>query len=174
MRKSRLAPAGGHLGRATVLLLFPNHTWKLATTDSFGRAVVAVHTTALPLTVFVASEGHAAHVTRDWRPSSAVLSVEVDPLPDGGSVIFEEGSGRLPGLKGRLNPIRDGLDRTYLYASNIAVNEGRPQPVHFAPNEDLSLTDSDGVSCVARIVEIQGSCALVQYRPPPPPGQARP
>lgn len=155
---------GRALAGAAVLLVFPNHTWKSATTDSFGRAFFDLHTTALPLTVFVARVGHAAHVTRDWRPSSAPLTVEVAPLPEGGSAIFEDGSGHLPGLRGRLNPVRDSLDRTYLYASNIAINEGRPQPVHFAPHEDLSLADADGVQCLARIVEIQGSCALLEYR----------
>ena len=155
---------GRALAGATVLVLLPNHTYKLTQTDPFGLAAVSLHTTALPLTVFVAAPGHAANVTRNWSPSLSELSVQLEPLSAGGSIIFEDGTGHVPGLKGRLNPIRDTLDRTYLYTSNIAVNEGRPQPVHFAPNEDLSLVDANGTRCLARIVEIRGSCALVQYQ----------
>ena len=45
-------------------------------------------------------------------------------------------------LSGRLNPIRDTRDRTYLYASNIAIDEGKPQPVSFLFGEQLRLTDA--------------------------------
>ena len=98
-------------------------------------------------------------------PSRGALTVELEALPEGGSVIFPEATGDLPGLKGRLNPIRDTHDRTYLYASNIAINEGRQQPVHFVPGEDLRLTDADGSGLLVRIVDIVGRSALVGYRP---------
>ena len=48
--------------------------------------------------------------------------------------------------------MRDPRDRTYLYASNIAVDKGRPQPVHFLFGEDLLLTDARGREMLARIV----------------------
>ena len=85
-------------------------------------------------------------------------------LPDGGSVIFPEATGNIPGLSGRLNPIRDTQDRTYLYASNIAINEGQQQPVTFIPGEDLRLTDADGRELMVRIVAIIGRSALLEYR----------
>ena len=75
-----------------------------------------------------------------------------------------EATGSLPGLKGRLNPKRDTLDRTYLYASNIAINQGEQQPVHFLPGEDLRLTDADGTEMLVRIVDIVGRSALVEYQ----------
>ena len=83
----------------------------------------------------------------------------------GGAVIFPEETGCLPGLRGRLNPIRDTLDRTRLYASNIAIDQGRPQPVAFVLGEDLRLTDADGNELWARIVAIEGESALVEHRP---------
>lgn len=64
-----------------------------------------------------------------------------------------------------MNPIRDTHDRTYLYASNIAINQGRQQPVHFLLGEALRLTDADGREMFVRIVDIVGRCALVEYRP---------
>ena len=158
--------AGGQpLAEAELLVLFPNKTWRQATTDTLGEAVVGLHTVNLPMTVFVAAQGFAAHCERDWMPAEGALAVELKPLPDGGAVIFSEATGSLPGLKGSLNPKRDTLDRTYLYASNIAINQGEQQPVHFLPGEDLRLTDAEGKEMTIRIVDIVGQSALVEYRP---------
>ena len=158
--------AGGQpLPGADILALFPNHTWQSATSDDDGIATVSLHTTELPMMVFAAARGQAAHVERAWIPSQHALAIELDPLPGGGAVIFPEATGALPGLRGRLNPIRDTHDRTYLYASNIAVNQGQPQPVYFLPGEELRLSDADGNELLARIVDIAGRSALVEYRP---------
>ncbi|MCE2433203.1 MAG: putative DNA binding domain-containing protein [Candidatus Latescibacteria bacterium] len=153
------------LADAELLVLFPNKTWRQATTDTLGEAVVGLHTVNLPMTVFVAAHGFAAHCEQEWMPSEGALAVELKPLPDGGAAIFPEATGSLPGLKGSLNPKRDTLDRTYIYASNIAINQGEQQPVHFLPGEDLRLTDEDGTEMIIRIVDIVGRSALVEYRP---------
>ena len=155
---------GQPLPGADVLTLFPNKTWKHATTDQDGEAAVDLHTTHLPVTVFAAAPGYAVHLEREWMPSQGALAVELETLPQGGSVIFPEATGYLPGLKGRLNPIRDTHDRTYLYASNIAINEGCQQPVHFLLGEELRLTDTEGKEILIRIINIVGRSALVEYR----------
>ena len=152
---------------ADLLTLFPNKTWKRATTDEEGEGTVDLHTTHLPMTVFAAAPGYAAHLEREWIPSRGALTIEVKALQEGGSVIFSEATGCVPGLNGRLNPIRDTHDRTYLYASNISINEGKQQPVHFIPGEDLRLTDAEGTEFLVRIVDIVGRSALVEYRPYP-------
>jgi len=156
---------GRAVAGADVLVLFPNNTWKRAASDQDGYASVSLHTTELPLTVFVAAVGYAAHLERGWTPSRGSLTVELKRLPAGGGVIFAEGTGHVPGLRGTLNPIRDSLDRTYLYGSNIAINHGKPQPVYFAYGENLRLTDADGHETLARILEVAGRSALVEYRP---------
>ena len=154
---------GRSLSGADLLLLFPNKTWRRAATDKQGEAAVDLHTTQLPMTVFASAPGHAAHLERDWTPSERALAIDLAALPEGGSVIFPEAAGHLPGLKGRLNPIRDTHDRTYLYASNIAIDEGKKQPVHFIPGEDLQLTDAEGAGLRVRIVDVVGRSALVEY-----------
>ena len=159
---------GCPLPGAEVLVLFPNRTWKRAVADENGEAAVELHTTELPMTVFGAAPGYAACLVREWLPSRGALALELRALPRGGSIIFPEATGHLPGLKGRLNPIRDTLDRTYLYASNIAIGRGMPQPVHFVPGEELRLTDADGAACLVRILDIAGRSALVEYRRPEP------
>ena len=98
-------------------------------------------------------------------PAYGGMKIKMQSLQDGGSVIFPEATGYIPGLSGRLNPIRDTSDRTYLYASNIAINNGQQQPVHFIPGEDLRLTDADGRELTVRIIAIIGRSALIEYRP---------
>ena len=154
---------GRPLSGSDLLFLFPNKTWKRATTDGQGEAVVDLHTTQLPMTVFASAPGQAAHLERDWIPSERALAIELSALPEGGSVVFPEATGHLPGLNGRLNPIRDTHDRTYLYASNIAIDNGKQQPVQFIPGEELQLTDVEGTGLRVRIVDIVGRSALVEY-----------
>ena len=150
-----------------LLALLPNKTWRRTTTGDSGEAVFDLHSAHLPMTAFAAAAGFAARVEREWVPADGPLTLELNRLPGGGAVIFEEATGSLPGIRGRLNPIRDTLDRTYLYASSIAINEGQPQPVAFVPGEDLRLTDADGGELLARIVDIVGRSALIEYRPSP-------
>ena len=154
---------GRPLSGSDLLFLFPNKTWKRATTGGQGEAVVDLHTTQLPMTVFASAPGQAAHLERDWIPSERALAIELAALPEGGSVIFPEATGHLPGLNGRLNPIRDTHDRTYLHASNIAIDNGKQQPVQFVPGEELRLTDVEGTGLSVRIVDIVGRSALVEY-----------
>lgn len=164
----RVGAGAEPLPGAEVLALFPSGTWKQAVADEGGEAAVDLYTTGLPMTVFGAARGHAARLVRDWLPSAGALALDLPPLPRGGSVIFPEGTGRVPGLKGRLNPKRDALDRTYLYASNVAIDRGRPQPVQFVPGETLRLTDANGEERLVRIIEIIGRAALVEHRAPGP------
>ena len=119
-------------------------------TDTFGRVSFGFHS-ELPITVFCAASGHTAHVERNWYPPE-LLSVQLETLPMGGSEIFTEGIGHLPDLTGRLNPILDDLDRMYLYAINVAIDEGKQQPVYFKLNQPLRLTDANGFEWVVRLL----------------------
>ena len=156
--------AGRPLAGSDVLALFPNKTWKRAATDENGEAELDLHTTHLPMIVFAAAPDYAAYVEREWVPSQGALAVELEPLREGGSAIFAESTGYLPVVQGRLNPIRDIHDRTYLYATNIAIDQGKQQPVHFSLGEDLRLTDADGREAMVRIVDVVGRSALLEYR----------
>ena len=156
--------SGSPLSGIELLVLFPNKTWKRLTTDENGGAQVDLHSTHLPMTVFAAAPDFAAHLEHDWVPAKRSLTLEMQRLPDGGSVIFPEAKGNIPGLSGSLNPKRDTNDRTYLYASSIAINEGQQQPVHFILGEDIRLTDTNGRELLVRIVAIVGKSALLEYR----------
>ena len=148
-----------------LLLLFPNKTWRQAKTNEHGEALIGLYTTNLPMTVFAAAPGFAAYLQQNWVPGDKELHITIKRLTDGGSVIFEESTGHIPGLKGRLNPKLDASERTYMYASNIAIDEGRPQPATFAYNSPIKLTDAYGTSMNVSIIIIVGRSALVEYRP---------
>ena len=157
--------SGAPLPDADVLALFPNKTWKHAAADANGEARVDLHSIHLPMVVFAAAPGFAAGLEKDWIPAQKPLALELTPIPGGGSVIFQEATGHIPGLSGRLKPIRDTLDRTYLDASNISINQGKQQPVHFTFGEELRLTDADGREAMVRILDVAGRSVLLEYRP---------
>ena len=161
-----VSAAGRPLAGAQVVALYPNKTWMEETTDTFGRVAFGFHS-ELPITVFCAAPGHGGQVARDWRPPEP-LHVQLEPLPAGGSIAFTEGTGHLPSLAGRLNPILDNLDRMYLYATNVAIDEGKQQPVHFKLNRPLRLTDVNGFEWVVRFIEMIGKSALLEYEPSAP------
>ncbi len=156
---------GEPLAGVDVLVLFPNKTWRRATTNEAGEAEFDLYATHLPMTVYGAAPGYAAGLERKWIPRQGGLLLELSPLAAGGAVIFSNATGHVPGLRGRLNPIRDTSDRTYLYADNLAIDEGRQQPVSFRLGKPLRLTDAFGAEFSVTIVEILGRSALVEYRP---------
>ena len=156
---------GEPLSGIEVLALFPNKTWVRATTDEAGEAALDLYTTHLPMTVYAAGPGYTAGLERAWMPSQGGLLLELESLASGGAAVFANATGHLPGLSGRLNPIRDTSDRTYLYADNIAIDEGRQQPVSFRPGKPMRLTDAHGRELSVTIVDIIGRSALVEYRP---------
>lgn len=82
----------------------------------------------------------------------------------GGAVIFPSGTGYVPALEGRLEPVLDTHDRMYIYADNVAVNGGLQQPVAFTPGEEPHLEDAEAHEVLVSIAAIVGRAALVQYR----------
>lgn len=153
---------GAPLADVDVLMLYPNKTYREAKTDSFGRADFVLHA-RLPMTVLCAADGFMAYVARDHQPDGP-LNVRMRPVQDGGSLIIAHSTGHLPGIQGRLNPILDSLDRMYLYMDNVAINEGQRQPVHFALNEPLRLTDSLGASATVWFREMVGASSVLDFR----------
>ncbi len=145
-----------------VLLIYPNKTCLEERTDAFGHADFELHA-RLPMTVLCAGPSFMAGVASDQEPNG-MLDVRMRPTPNGGSLIIADRTGHLPGIQGRLTAILDNLDRTYLYARNIAINDGLQQPVHFNLNEPVRLTDSIGASATLWCREMLGSSCIFDYR----------
>ena len=145
-----------------VLLVYPNKTYLEARTDSFGYADFELHG-ELPMTVLCAAPGLVAGVERGYR-GDWPLELRMRPTGDGGSLIIANRTGHLPGIRGRLNPILDSLDRSYLYADNVAINEGMQQPVRFSLDEPVRLTDSRGMVASLWFREMVGVSSVFDYR----------
>ena len=152
------------LPEVQILALFPNNTWISSRTNKHGEAHLRLHSLHLPMTVFAAVAGYAACTEYGWIPGERTLSLQFDSLKNGGSVIFPKATGFIPGLKGRLNLERDLFDQIFLYASNVAVDEGQSQPASVDFGEMLRLTDADNNEVMARVVDIVGRAVLLEYR----------
>lgn len=151
--------------KVDVLVLFQHN--KLIRRFTAGSGIVAMELPVinLPMTVFVVADGCSAYLEHNWMPSPDGLIVEMQPLPDGGSAFFLDGTGSLSDIAGTINIHQDTYNRTFLYSSNISINRGQPQPVQFLPQEDLHLTDADGKELMIHIVAIVGRSVLIQYYP---------
>lgn len=160
----RVTAKGKAVADVDILALFPNKTWKRASTANHGEVKLDLHSLHFPMTLYAASQGFAAHVQRDWIPAEGVLRIELVSLPNGGSVIFPNATGHIPGLTGRLNPILDTHQRTYLHTDNVAINGGEQPPVNFTLGQDLHLADAEGKEMNTRIIDILGRSALLEYR----------
>ena len=145
-----------------VLMIYPNKTYQEARTDTFGYADFVLHA-KLPMTVLCAAPGFSASVASGHEPDGS-LDLDMQPAPHGGSLIIANRTGHLPRIEGRLNPILDTLDRSYLYADNVAVNDGQQQPVRFNLNEPVRLTDSMGTSATLWFREMVGASCVFDYR----------
>ncbi len=153
------------LSGVEILALFPNKTWVTAITDEYGVARLELYSIDIPMKVYAASSGFAAYIGIDWVPQATKLHIELNPLSYGGSVIFRDGSGEIPEISGRLNPVLDNQNRTYLYVSNVAINDGEQQPVSFDIGETIHLMDAFGQERTIRIIDITGQAVLVEYQP---------
>ncbi len=149
---------------AEVLALAANRTWKYAQVTSDGNAYLELHTTDQPLTVCAAAARYGAHVERGWIPAEHELTINLVEIPEGGSCVIREATGYVPGLSGRLNPILDDSDRTYIFADNITVSGGQPQPVIFTPGTDIDMEDANGNRFQVCVVHIIGRSSLIEYR----------
>ena len=158
----RQADTGQPLRDVHVLALYPNKTYLEARTDAFGHADFELYA-ELPMTVYCAAPGLRAQVERDYRRGEE-LKVEMRTAEGGGSMIIANQTGHLPGIKGRLNPILDDLDRSYLYADNVAVDDGRQKPVYFTLNKPVRLTDALGARATLWFREMLGSSFVFDYR----------
>jgi hypothetical protein len=72
-------------------------------------------------------------------------------------------TGYIQGLDGRLNPILDSENRTYLYADNIAIEGGKNQPVKFSLDQPFVVEDSLGNQFELKISSIGKDGAIIEH-----------
>lgn len=151
---------GAPIEGCSVVAQADNGTVLKGTTDEDGVVSIRVATRRI-LTLLVAHPLFPATVVERVDPADRI-DVTLPRSDNIGSAILYS-TGYIPGLSGRLNPIRDTSNRTYLYADNIAIDGGKDQPAAFGLGEPIALEDADGVVVFATVKRIEGRTALVQY-----------
>nr|WP_298414178.1 TIR domain-containing protein [uncultured Halomonas sp.] len=145
---------------AQVVAIADNDTIKSSETGAQGSAILTIPTRR-QYQLMVAHPNYPGAIIEKWDPSEDLV-VTLDASDSTGSVICHS-TGYIPGLQGRLNPILDTSNRTYLYADNIAINGGDNQPATFGIDEPFELEDSNGAVMQVRVLHIQGRTSLIQY-----------
>lgn len=153
--------AGNPIIGAKLLLIADNNTYLNQSTKETGTASFEINTRR-NYKLFFASNNYPTFIIEKIDPTIDI-EISIHSSENVGSIICESGLGYIPGLKGRLNPILDKSNRTYLYADNIAINGGQSQPASFKLNEPLDLEDCDGIIMQVTIIDIQGRSSLIEY-----------
>jgi hypothetical protein len=158
---SILSTDGTPVPSATVVAIADNNTTKSGITDSNGVVKLTIPTRRR-YQLLIAHPEFPGAIIDSWDPAEDV-QVTLTPTQNVGSLICHDGTGYIPGLEGRLNPILDTHGSMYLYADNIAIDGGKGQPTGFALNQPFQLEDSNGVIMEVRVLHIQGRTTLLQF-----------
>lgn len=151
------------LNGVAVCLIADNNTHLSKLTGVDGKAVFTINVLR-QYKLYVAHENGQAYMLERINPDENI-ELSLWASANIGSIICD-GTCYIPGLKGRLNPILDTSNRTYLYANNIAINGGKPQPTTFKTGVPMDLEDCDGMIMQVTIKDIQGSVSLIEYVKP--------
>ena len=147
---------------AHVLLIAEDSTFFDAYTEENGTCIFKDLPTQ-SYSIYISHPSHPGHVIDGYRPNKD-LEILIAQNDNVGSLIVVEGTGYIPGLEGRLNPILDTSDRTYLYANNIAINGGENQPVTFEIGKPITLRDKHREVFAVLFLRIKGRTSLLQYK----------
>ncbi|MGE0202543.1 MAG: toll/interleukin-1 receptor domain-containing protein [Hyphomicrobiaceae bacterium] len=143
-----------------LILQSENGTWIGALTDEEGVGEFE-QKVRRPSTLLASHPRFPAALCENVDPTGA-MKITLPRMDNIGSITIRR-TGSIPGLEGRLNPIRDTHNRTYLYAQNIAVDGGKGQPTKFIINVPVELEDADGTIVFVTVKHISGDVSLIQY-----------
>lgn len=144
----------------TVTAQADNGTTIEGRTGADGKAVLTF-ATRRTFKLLIAHPSYPSAIIERADPADDIkLSL---PRSDNVGSVIMHATGHIPGLDGRLNPILDTIGRHYLYAENIAIDNGKPQPSTFNINEPIELEDANGVVVYATVKHIASQVALIQY-----------
>lgn len=153
--------AGHPVNEAEVLSVAPNGTFVGQLTDKSGQANLKLPAQRL-VTIFAAHPMLAPAIVENHDPKND-LDITLIRSVGVGSTIIEKGTGSVPGLSGRINPVRDTLDRLYLYSDNVAINDDPSQPHEFRLGEPVGLEDAQGNRVIVTIIGIIGRSSLIRF-----------
>ncbi len=143
---------------ASVVAQSSNGTTIDSTSSDDGRCTLEL-LDGYTYTLMVAHPQFAARIVEEF---GGLEELSVRLRGGAGSAVIHS-TGCIPGLDGRLNLKLDTSGRTFLYADNIAINRGQPQPTAFEVGKPFDLEDSRGSRFQVTVLRIAGRTSLVQY-----------
>ena len=150
---------------ANISFFYPNGTYLEAKTDAEGDVYIDLNDNKLTgkdkITLFCAKDGYGSFFERKtalWQEEK----INLKRISSGGSIICH-GTCHIPNFTGRLNPILDASQRTYLYANNIAIEGGEAQPFYFKVDERFTIQDKDGKKVHLNIKAMIAGSSVLEY-----------
>lgn len=144
----------------SIALVSENGIAILSKTDVNGVATFKINVRKI-YDILISHQSFPGYVINNFDPINDI-EINLPQQENIGSQIIRS-TGYIPIISGRLNPILDRLGRTYLYADNISINNGSPQPVDFKIDCPLELEDLNGTICLISFKYIKSNIFLIQY-----------
>lgn len=137
-----------------------------------GRSTNGVYSVKVPFEkplVLAISHKDYRGIVSPLQCAQKSQTVVLEKAEKTGSVMLKRATCTIVGFKGRLNIIRDeagtgGAERLYVYATNIAIEGGKNQPVTFDRLKPLLMEDVDGKRIEVKVLEVIGRFSIVEYR----------
>ena len=145
---------------AEVYALFSDGTHVKGTTDSSGAAQIKRLKHRM-VNIYCAHSKYKAFY-KERHDVGSRLVVDLEEKQNTGSIIVQ-GTGYIPGLDGRLNPILDSHNRMYLYADKISIENGQKQPVSFTLHQGFQVEDAQGDRFELRVIAIIAASTLIEF-----------
>ncbi len=155
-----VAQNGQVVKNAHVVLVANNSTYLEGHSDEKGLAHFIIRTRKM-YTVLIAHPEYPAVMFKNVNPKEDI-EVTIEKTKGFGSIIINK-SDHVPGIIGKIEPIRKPDKAFALYADNIAIEEGANQPYDFELNKSISLEDNGGNIIHLTFRFFQGRIALVDY-----------
>jgi hypothetical protein len=104
---------------------------------------------------------YSSYFEKSYNPNQAT-TIKMKRSRNGGSMVIL-GTGYIPGVQGRINPIHDDLDRYYVYGTDLDLEGGAEQPVPFKLKKKISGRDKRGNEFTFKVVEMVDRRSLIEY-----------
>ncbi len=154
---------GSPISQANIYLIHSNGTHRSCWSNESGEAIFSFDNISKNYyTIFIAHTCFSACIIENIQ-CDVDIEVKLQKKNSIGSIIFPNGTGYIPEVNGRLNPILDSNNRTYLYADNISINSNARQPAPFHFGENISLEDCSGKTADISIHRIIQQCIILDY-----------
>lgn len=149
------------INNCRIVAVANNKTFRVATTQNDGMATLDLLKDKT-YDLLIAHPGYTGKLEENMNMYMNP-TITMKNAKNIGSLIVVS-TGYIDGFEGRINPIFDTSNRTYIYADNIAINGGVNQPANFEVGIPLELEDVNGIKIQVIFLYIRGTVSLLEYK----------